>query len=145
MFACTGRQSRASQSVIWPYSQKIHFLEFSLKFSREISNFLKKKGERWASAVAMEMKVYIVLALNLACTHVLLAAIRAITATMSTPQTLARKRSEGYALHLVAGADTTSSEEEHDTVLKKKGVLLTFCVTAHLFTDTVTPHTRCSE
>ena len=84
----------------------------------------------------------------LACTRVLLAAIRAISASVSTSQTLARKRSKGYAPRIVAGGlDTTSSEDEQleGTVLNETGAPLACCITAYIFTDPVTPRsgTRC--
>ncbi len=61
-------------------------------------------------------------ALNLSYTDELLAAIRAIAASVSTLQSLSRKRSKGYAPHLVAGGvDTTSSEEEQGAVLSETG------------------------
>ena len=50
----------------------------------------------------------------LTCTDVMLAAIRAMAARASTPQTLARKRSKGYAPRIVAAGTypTTSDDEE---------------------------------
>ena len=58
----------------------------------------------------------------LACTHVLLAAIRAMAESVSTPQTIARKLSKGYVPRIVAdGQDTTSSEEEQGAVLNETG------------------------
>ncbi len=80
-------------------------------------------------------------ALNLAYTDALLAAIRAMTASLTTLQTLARK---GYAQHLVVGSvDTTSREEEQGIVLNEPGAPLTSSVTAHLFTDAVVQRTSC--
>ena len=60
--------------------------------------------------------IYRAALMYLVCTHVLLSAVRAMAASISTPQTLARKRSKGYALRIVAGGlDTTSSEDEEGT------------------------------
>ena len=52
----------------------------------------------------------------------MLAVISAIAASVSTLQTLARKRSRGYAPHIVAGGlDTTSSEDEQGIVVNETG------------------------
>ena len=57
--------------------------------------------------------IYRVALMYLASLHVLLAAIRAMAASVSTPQTLALKWSKGYAQRIVVGGlDTTSSEDE---------------------------------
>ena len=69
----------------------------------------------------------------LACTHVMLAAIRAMAASesVSTPQTLAHKRRKGYAPSIVAGGpDTTSSEDGQGTILDETGALQARCTTA---------------
>ena len=57
----------------------------------------------------------------LTCTDVMLAAIRAMAARATTPQTLARKRSKGYAPRIVAAGTyaTTSDDEE---VINETGV-----------------------
>ena len=61
---------------------------------------------------------------------------------MSTPQTLARKRSKGYAKRIVAGGlDATSSEDEEVTVLNETGAPLAFCFAADIFTDAVMQRT----
>ena len=52
----------------------------------------------------------------------MLAAIRAMAARASTPQTLARKRNKGHALRIVAtGTYPTTSEVEEVTVLNETG------------------------
>ena len=52
----------------------------------------------------------------------MLAVIRAMAASMSTPQTLARKRSKGYAPRIAAGGlDTTSSGDEEGTAVNDTG------------------------
>ncbi len=67
--------------------------------------------------------IHIVCAQTLACTDALLVTIQATAARVSTPQTLARKRSKGYAPRLVVGGvDTTSSDEEQATALNDTGV-----------------------
>ena len=56
----------------------------------------------------------------LTCTDVMLAAIRAMAARASTPQTLARKRSKGYAPRIVAaGTYATTSDDEEVTVINE--------------------------
>jgi hypothetical protein len=73
-------------------------------------------------------------ALNLAYTDALLAAIQAMAASVSTLQTLARKRSKGYAQRLVAGGvECTSSEEEYGTVLNETGAQPASSITASLY------------
>ena len=58
----------------------------------------------------------------LTCTDVMLAAIRAMVARASTPQTLARKRSKGYAPHIVAaGTYATTCDDEEVTVINETG------------------------
>ena len=61
----------------------------------------------------------------LTCTDALLAAIRAMAAQVSTPQTLARKRSKGCAVYaprtVAAGPSATSSDDEEVTVLNETG------------------------
>ena len=58
----------------------------------------------------------------LTCSHVILTVIRAMAASVSTPQTLARKWSKGYAPRIVAGRpDTTTSEDEHGTAVNETG------------------------
>jgi hypothetical protein len=87
--------------------------------------------------------IFIVQALNLAYTDVLLAVIRATAASVSTQQILAFKRSQGYALRLVAGgvdSDNTSSEAEQGAVLNDTGALLA-SITKQLFLDLVTLRT----
>ena len=55
--------------------------------------------------------------------------------SVSTPQTLARKRSMGYAPRIVAGGlDTTSSEDEQGTAVNETGARFV-CFTAYIFTD----------
>ena len=69
--------------------------------------------------------IYRATLMYLACTHVMLAAIRAMAASVSTLQTLARKRSKGRAPRIVAGGlDTTLSEDEQGTVLNETGAPL---------------------
>ena len=67
--------------------------------------------------------IYQAILMNLTCTDVMLAAIRdAARARASTPQTLARKRSKGYAPRTVAARPSaTSSNDEEVTVLNKTG------------------------
>ena len=68
--------------------------------------------------------IYRATLMYLACTHVMRAAIRAMAASASTPQTLARKRSKGYAPRTVAARPSaTSSDDEQVTVLNETGVL----------------------
>ena len=56
------------------------------------------------------------------CTDVVLAAIRAMAARASTPQTLARKRSKGYAPRiLAAGTYPTTSDDEKVIVINETG------------------------
>ena len=71
--------------------------------------------------------VYHATLMYLACTHVMLAAIQAMAARASTPQTFARKRSKGYALRIVAGGlYDTSSEDEEVIVQNETGAPLAF-------------------
>ena len=68
--------------------------------------------------------IYHATLMYLTCTDVMLAAIRdmAARARASTPQTLARKRSKGYALRTVAARPSaTSSYDEDVTVLNETG------------------------
>ena len=52
------------------------------------------------------------------CTDVMLAAIRDMAARASTPQTLARKRSKGYAPRIVAaGTYPTTSDDDDDVIV----------------------------
>ena len=53
------------------------------------------------------------------CTDVMLAAIRKMAALASTPQTLERKRSKGYAPRIVAAGayPTTSDDEELEVIV----------------------------
>ena len=69
----------------------------------------------------------------LTCSHVMLAVIRSMAASMSTSQTLARKRSKGYTPRIVAGGlYTSSSEDEQDIIVHlgcvqhEKAEILTF-------------------
>ena len=56
------------------------------------------------------------------CTDVMLAAIRAMVARTSTPQTLERKQSKGYAQRLVAaGTYPTTSDDEEVIVINETG------------------------
>ena len=68
--------------------------------------------------------IYHATLMYLTCTDVMLAAIRdmAARARASTPQTLARKRSKGYAPRKVAaGTYAKSSEDEDVTILHETG------------------------
>ena len=69
--------------------------------------------------------IYHATLMYLTCTDVMLEAIRDMTApasTLQTPQTLARKRSKGYAPRIVAtGTYSTTSDDEEVTVLNEKG------------------------
>ena len=90
--------------------------------------------------------IYRATLLHLAFTHVMLAAIRAMAPSVSTPQTHARKRSKGRAPRIVAGGlDTTLSEVEQGIVLNETGAPPAFCSTAYIFTDAVTQRTSCPE
>ena len=66
--------------------------------------------------------IYDALLMHNTCTDVMLAAIRAMAARASTPQTLERKRSKGYAPRIVA-AETypTTSDDEEVIVISETG------------------------
>ena len=90
--------------------------------------------------------IYRATLMSLACTHVMLAAIQAMAAKVSTPQTLARKRSKCYVHRIAAGGlDTTSSEDEEETILNETGVPPAFSFTAYTLMDAVMSCTSCPE
>ncbi len=92
-----------------------------MRLQRGARNMSAVREAIWPSAVAWVLKANFryLRAQHLAITYAYLAAIRAMT----TPQTLARKGSKGYAPRIVAGGiDTSSSQgEEQLPVRNEKG------------------------
>ena len=82
----------------------------------------KQKMERIERQRAGIAGIYDAILMYNTCTDVMLAAIRAMAARASTPQTLARKRSKGYAPRIVAaGTYPTTSDDEEVIVINETG------------------------